>query len=81
MFNIDRAQTEMISEELEKCAEFYQQNGVNFPNLREALAMDYREFYLNHWDEHTAGDEPDWQELTDIWLANNFSQQELEGEL
>jgi hypothetical protein len=65
---------------LSDCWEFYRLNGVTVPNAREALAMDYRE-YLEKLGQHREFDKIDWQEYTDIWLANNVSQQELEGEL
>ena len=66
---------------LADCWEFYLANGLTIANAREALAMDYREYIEVKISHYMEFDKIDWQEYTDIWLANNVSQQELEGEL
>jgi hypothetical protein len=65
---------------LSECWDFYKDNGVTITNAREALAMDYREYIEKKISHLMEFDKIDWQEYTDIWLGNNLSQQELEGE-
>lgn len=65
-----------LDEHLFEAYTFYRDNGLTMKNTREALVMDCHEFI----ESTQRFDIVDCEEYTDIWLANNVSQEELEGE-
>ena len=68
-----------LDEHLFEAYTFYRDNGLTMKNTREALVMDCHEF-IESTQRCVRIDTADCEEYTDIWLANNVSQDELEGE-